>query len=87
MNTFRTHQIFNNASLTLIAVESVDSRRSRTSNGCQLYGHIRPVAVVVCGPDGAYALDMEAGPTDLEQLQRDIPELNTAIAQFNQARS
>lgn len=87
MKTYRTRQIFNDASLSVIAVESVDSRRTRTNTGCQMYGNIQPVAVVVCGPAGAYALGMEAEPADLDQLKRDIPELNASIAQFNSARS
>ena len=66
--------------LTLFAVESIESGQSRATTRCQLYGTIRPVALVVCARDRAYALDMEARPLDLEQLVVDVPELGAFMA-------
>jgi len=87
MATLRIRHLFNDSALTLIAVESVDSRRTITSTRCQLYGQIEPIAVVVCSSDGTYALDMEAKPADLDELRQAIPELDAAIAPFANARS
>lgn len=85
MSTLRASVIFSDSRLTLIAVESVDLRHSKTNTGCRLYGNIEPVAVIVCGPDGTYALDMEAKLTAFDQLRQDIPELDTIIAPFYRA--
>jgi len=85
MGKLRATEIFNNARHRLIAIESVDFRYSQTSTNCRLYGNTEPIAVIVCGPDGIYALDMEAKLTMLDQLRRDIPELDAIIAPFTKA--
>ena len=85
MGTLRASVIFNDARLTLIAIESVDFQRSKMGSSCLLHGNIKPIAVVVCGPDGIYALDMEAKAIIFEQLRQDIPELDAIIAPFYQA--
>jgi len=66
----------------LIAVESMDYRHRKSNSSCGLYGNIKPIAVIVCGPDGVCAFDMEAKPTALEPLRQDIPELDAIIAAF-----
>jgi len=48
-----------------------------------MYGKLEPIAVIVCGPDITYALDMEAKPAGLDQLIEDIPELEATITTFN----
>lgn len=75
MGTLRTSEIFNDARLKLIAVESVDFLHDKTNTGCRLYGSIEPVAVIVSGPDGSYAVNMEATLIDLDQLRQIFPEL------------
>lgn len=79
MGTLRIGEIFRDSTLTLIAVESVDSRHSKTNSACQVYGKLEPIAVIVCSPNGAYALTMEAKPANLDQLRQDIPELDAAM--------
>lgn len=80
MRRFRTRQVFNDSTFTIVAIESVDCQRGKSIIGCHLYGTVEPLAVVVSGPDGAYAFDMGAQPADLDQLKRDIPDLDAAIA-------
>ncbi len=80
MGTLRTSQIFSNSRLTLIAVESIEFRHRKTNTGCQLYGSIEPIAVIVHGPDGTYAFDMAAKLVTLDQLRQNIPELDAIIA-------
>ena len=43
---------------------------------------VKPIAVIVCGPDGTYALDVEAKPATLDQLRQDIPELDAIISRY-----
>lgn len=85
MATLRATEIFNNARHRLIAIESVDFQYSKTYTSCRLYGNIEPIAVIVCGQDGNYVLDMEAKLTILDQLIQDIPELDAMIAPFKKA--
>lgn len=82
MATLRAREIFHDAGCQLIAVESVDYQRGRTRSGCHVYGRVEPVAVIICGPDRAYALDMESGPVSLDRLKEDVPGLDAMIALF-----
>ncbi len=75
MGTLRSNEIFSGPRHKVIAVESVDVVHSRTNTGCRMYGRIEPIAVIVSGPGGTYAVDMEATLTDLDQLKQSIPEL------------
>jgi uncharacterized spore protein YtfJ len=86
MGTLRAREIYHDAGFMLIAVESVDFQHSKTNIGWQLYGNIEPIAVIVCGPDGTYALDMEAKPAAFDQLKQEIPEIDSIIASFNKAK-
>ncbi|MDH3421219.1 MAG: hypothetical protein OEM78_17250 [Gammaproteobacteria bacterium] len=78
MAALRTREIFSDATVTLIAVESIDLQTSKTNMGCHVYASIKPVAVIVRSLDGTYALDMEAKPTPLEQFRQYVPELNSS---------
>ena len=82
MGTLRASEIFNDSGLMLIAIESVDFRYSKTNTICRVYGKMEPIAVIVCGPDATYAVDMEAKPAALDQLRQDIPELDAIITPF-----
>ena len=53
--------------------------------GCHLYGNIEPIAVIVCQPDGIYALDMKHEFKQLDQLRQDIPGLDVMLASFKHA--
>ena len=83
MTKFRTSETFIGPSVVLIVVESIDSGHYKTKTGCQMYGNIRPTALVVCSPDGIYALDMEANPISVDRLRQDIPELNASIVSID----
>ena len=72
--------------LTLIAIESVDYRQLITNSSCQLFGSIKPIAIIVCTPDETYALDMEARPANLDQLRQVLPELDAIIAPVSEAK-
>jgi hypothetical protein len=85
MATLRATEIFNDARQMLIAIESVDFRYSKKNSSCRLYGSIDPIAVIVCGPHGIFALDMDAKLIVLDQLREELPELDAIIAPFNKA--
>jgi hypothetical protein len=79
MKKLRARELFRNSRFLLIAVESVELHLNKTDTFCQLSGNFVPVAVIVCGPDGNFAFDMEARPTVLNQLSQSIPELDDMI--------
>lgn len=85
MQTLRASEIFRNARLMLVAVQSVEFRHGCANTGCQVFGSIEPIAVVVCGLDAIYALDMKAKPIPLEQLSADVPGLDALLTAFRQA--
>ena len=78
-STLRTSEIFNDTGMRLIAVESVDIQHGKTGTVCQLSCNIKPVAVIVCGTELCYALDMDANPVAIDQLRQDIPGLDAII--------
>lgn len=79
MSSLRSREICDEYGYRLLAVESVDLRCSSFACGCQLFGKIEPVAVIVCGPRGVYALDAQARPVDLDQLRQGIPGLDELL--------
>lgn len=64
----RTRQVYSDTAFTVRVVESVETWQSRTATGCQAAGKIEPLAVVVSGPDGEYAVDVNAEPIGAERL-------------------
>ena len=71
---------FRDGPLTLIAVESAESHARRAEGHWHVAGIVKPIAVVVCGPGAPYALDIDGNALDLDQLKRDVPGLDAAIA-------
>lgn len=80
MGTFRINELFIDPALTLIVVEAVDFRTTRTTTGGYAYGNIAPIAIVICRRDGTTAWDMQAQPASVEQLRRDVPELDAVLS-------
>lgn len=85
MQILRAREILNDSRLLLIVVESVELQHNKTNTNCQLYGDIKPIALIVCALDKTYALDMESNPTSIDRLREGIPELNAIITSFNAA--
>lgn len=85
MGSLRIREIFNDARFMLIAVESVNFQPSKSNSNCWLYGDVKTIAVIICGPDKTYALDMNAKSIDLDQLREELPDLDTVIGPLNKA--
>ena len=79
MMTLRSREIYRDAKVTLIAVESIDFRPGKTTFGFHFSGRIEPIAVIVSDPSGTYALDMDAQVLDLDQLRRNIPDIGAQM--------
>jgi len=80
MEACRINEIVIDRALTLIVVEAVEFRTTTTTTGGFMFGNIAPIAVVVCREDRTTALDMQARPASVEQLRRDIPELDAVLS-------
>ena len=76
----RASCIFREGALELYAVERVDCRHQRETDYCVFSASLDPVAVVVCGPDGAHAVDMDSRAADLDVLTGHLPDLAAAVA-------
>lgn len=74
MHTFRVSTVFENAALSVSAVERADIRCDRSNGGIRCYASLKPVAIVVHSDTGAYALDTEGGSIDFEELRQSLPE-------------
>ena len=66
----RSRLIYSDATRTVRVVESVETWHHQSSTRCQIAGKIEPLAVVVNGPDGQYALDVDAQPIDGDSLSQ-----------------
>ena len=75
----RARIAFRDGPLTLIAIESAESHAHRAEGHWQLAGILKPVAVVVSGPDGPYAVALDASALDLDELKREVPGLDAAL--------
>lgn len=80
MGTCRINEVFIDPALTLIIVEAVEFRMTTTTTSGFIFGNITPIAVVVYRQDGTTAMDMHAEPASVEQLRRDIPELDAVLS-------
>ena len=74
----RNRQVFRDKALTISVVESVESWHDQSSSRCQVIGKIEPLAVVVSGPDGDYALDVNAQPIDPDHLSQMLARVRPA---------
>ena len=72
MDRVRTRKLFSDATRTVTAVESLMLQTDRSHQGGFLVGSLKPIAIIVTEPDRTYALDMEARPVDIDQL--DLPD-------------
>jgi hypothetical protein len=82
MREIRARAFAESASRKLIAVELVETRRAAMSQGWQFFASLKPVAIVVCGPSGTLALDLEAKPVDLDKLREESPSLDAEIERY-----
>ena len=76
----RSRLIYRDAALTVHVVESVETWHSQTSTQCHVVGKIEPLAVVVCGPEGEHAVDINAQPIDRDCLTRMLASAHPANA-------
>ena len=61
MNHFRSSKLFSDASMTIIAIESVEIQHHEMAMDCQFYyGKVEPIAVIVFGSDSHSAFNMNA---------------------------
>jgi len=50
-NALRAREIYKDARRRLITVETVEFQHNKSTIGWQIHGDIKPVAMIVCGPD------------------------------------
>ena len=79
MDMCRISRVLDRTSLVLIVVESVSSECHEFSTGCRFSGSVAPVALVICKPAGAQALDIDGNPVDLDELRRKVPALDSEL--------
>lgn len=86
MRKVRAITIYSDSAMRVIAVESLRSYRKADGRRCQLYGELRPVAVVVCASDGISAVDIDGREIDVDRLTEDVPSLGTTISSWQASR-
>ncbi len=80
MGKLRTREIFESATVSLVAVERVDMQRHVSNIGCHVYGSIEPIAVIVHSMGRVYALDTTGNSMDLDQLERDLDDSGVSLS-------
>lgn len=85
MRTFRTRPVRVDRRLALIAIESVEWHRHRSSNGCRFSAFVEPIALVVCGPEAVHAIDIQGNPVDVGKLRRTIPDLDAELGTYDRS--
>jgi len=69
---------------SLVVLEHVETWAHASRGGRHFVAALSPAAIVVCAPGGAYALDLDGQPADLDELRRDCAELDAAIRDLEQ---
>ena len=80
MVKFRINTLLIDPLLTIVVIEAVESRATKTETGGYLFGSVAPIAVVACRSNEITAWDMQARPASVEQLRRDIPGLDAELS-------
>ena len=69
MARLRARTVFSDDTFTVTAIEKLAFRTDKFNRRCMLFGSLEPTAVIVTTPHKTYALDMDAQPVDLDQLE------------------
>ena len=69
MAAVRARTVFSDQELSVTAIESVEFQSDRSNGRGFVYGSLTPIAVVVKQQERTYALDMDAQPIDIGQLE------------------
>jgi hypothetical protein len=77
--TLRTSTVYRDGPLTVLAVASAESSARRGYSHWYVSGVMNPVAIVVCGPGEPYAVDTAGNPLDIDQLRRDVADLDALL--------
>lgn len=80
MSRLRVSKVFDNATVTITVVESVDVGCHQSVAGCQGYASLRVVAVVAQTPSGVQIFGIDDDAPDLERLRTELPELDGMLA-------
>lgn len=73
MSSLRTRKVFESSTLSLIAVERIDSGHSGPSaDYWHVHGSLSPIALLVRYRDELLAFDMEGQPLSVDELKRDL---------------
>ena len=70
----------------IIPIEMVSIGNFTLGHACWLYGSKIPAAIVVCDSYGVKVLDIQEQRWSLEELVREVPGLESALAQFARFR-
>ncbi|MDH3420230.1 MAG: hypothetical protein OEQ25_16655 [Gammaproteobacteria bacterium] len=85
MRTFRARPVRVDQRLALIAIESVEWHRHRSSSSCRFSAFVEPIALVVCGPETVRALDMQGNSVDMDELRRNVPGLDAELGTYDRS--
>ena len=82
MEKLRISEIYSDAQRILMAVETVTVHHGNSGLGRWLHGHIEMSAILVLDRLHISAYNSEAKSISIEQLRKDIPELDTMIPEM-----
>jgi len=78
--TISAKSVFNEPHLKVPGLESATSNIYKAAaNLCSVFGSVEPIAIVVCGAGGDYALDMQENIIPLDELRRQVPTLDSVV--------
>ena len=84
MKKFRISEIYRDYSRILMAVECIAVHHGNSDLGCWMHGSIEANAIIVLDQEHTFAYDSDAKPISIEQLSKDIPELDALIPELNE---
>ncbi len=79
MSQFSARRIHADERHTVVVVQSSESGQQIDGGRFGIYAYAEPVAVVVSGAEGAWAVDTDGQPTDLERLLCNVDELHAIL--------
>lgn len=79
MTTLRANIIYSGAAARVIAIESIECLPQKSGGFCRLYASIEAAALIVCGANENYVVNLAPTEISLEEFEQLVPGLRVMM--------
>ena len=79
MTTLRANIIYSSAATRVIAIESIECLPQKSDGFCRLYARIEAAALIVCGANENFVVNLASTKISLEEFEQRVPGLRAMM--------